>query len=122
MFGHLRLLCLVLTLAACALGEDLERITKTVYFDVTIGGKPAGRIVMGLFGETVPKTVENFRALCTGEMGKSKISGKPLTYTGSIFHRVIPEFMLQGFSSLFFAHFFSFSTLFHFTSSLPPCL
>lgn len=96
MFGHLRLLCLVLTLAACALGEDLERITKTVYFDVTIGGKPAGRIVMGLFGETVPKTVENFRALCTGEMGKSKISGKPLTYTGSIFHRVIPEFMLQG--------------------------
>ena len=122
MFGHLRLLCLVLTLAACALGEDLERITKTVYFDVTIGGKPAGRIVMGLFGETVPKTVENFRALCTGEMGKSKISGKPLTYTGSIFHRVIPEFMLQGFSSLFFALFFSFSTLFHFTSSLPPCL
>ena len=77
-------------------GSDLERVTKTVYFDISIAGKPAGRIVMGLFGETVPKTVENFRALCTGEMGKSKISGKALTYTGSIFHRVIPEFMLQG--------------------------
>lgn len=85
-----------LSFIAYVLGSDLERVTKTVYFDVTIAGKPAGRIVMGLFGETVPKTVENFRALCTGEMGKSKISGKALTYTGSIFHRVIPEFMLQG--------------------------
>merc|ERR1712190_559826 len=75
--------------------QDLEEITNTVFFDVEIGGKPAGRIEMGLHGKTVPKTVENFRALCTGEKGKGK-SGKPLTYKGSSFHRVIPQFMLQG--------------------------
>ncbi|KAB5568138.1 hypothetical protein DKX38_001931 [Salix brachista] len=66
-----------------------------VYFDMTIGGQPAGRIVMELFADTTPRTAENFRALCTGEKGKGR-SGKPLHYKGSTFHRVIPGFMCQG--------------------------
>eukprot|EP01036_Dinobryon_divergens_P024047 gene24047-32461_t len=76
--------------------KDLEEITSKVFFDVEIGGKAAGRIVMGLFGQTVPKTAENFRALCTGEGGIGKVYGKPLHFEGSGFHRIIPDFMIQG--------------------------
>jgi len=66
-----------------------------VFFDISIGGEPAGRIVMELRGDIVPKTCNNFRALCTGEKGEGK-SGKPLHFKGSVFHRVIPGFMCQG--------------------------
>ncbi|KAL6494778.1 hypothetical protein OROGR_031578 [Orobanche gracilis] len=66
-----------------------------VFFDIKIGDTPAGRIVMELFADVVPRTAENFRALCTGEKGIGK-SGKPLHFKGSIFHRVIPQFMCQG--------------------------
>ena len=66
-----------------------------VFFDMTIGGEPAGRITFELYADEVPKTAENFRALCTGERGMGR-SGKPLHYKGSTFHRVILEFMCQG--------------------------
>jgi len=65
------------------------------YFDITIGDKPIGRIVFSLFSDLVPKTAENFRALCTGEKGIGQ-SGKPLSYQGSGFHRIIKGFMCQG--------------------------
>merc|ERR1712130_944820 len=52
-------------------------------------------VVMGLFKDTVPKTAENFRALCTGEKGTGSM-GKNLHYKGSTFHRIIPQFMCQG--------------------------
>ena len=101
-----------------------QTITNKVFFDVQIEGGEAGRIVLGLFGEAVPKTVENFvslpcllqfvrraskshstrtvfvfqRALCTGEKGTGN-SGKPLHYKGSIFHR-ISKFELQNSSAI----------------------
>jgi cyclophilin family peptidyl-prolyl cis-trans isomerase len=70
-------------------------VNPRVFFDVAQGGRPLGRIVFELFQDKTPKTAENFRALCTGERGKGR-SGRPLHYKGSLFHRVIPNFMIQG--------------------------
>jgi len=66
-----------------------------VFLDITIGGSPKGRVEIELFASVVPRTANNFRCLCTGEKGVAKMSGKPLHYKGSSFHRVIPGFMCQ---------------------------
>ena len=69
-------------------GATEAEITETVYFDIDIDGTDAGRVEMGLYGSTVPKTVENFKQLC--------LKGKGQGYKGSGFHRIIPGFMCQG--------------------------
>ncbi|KAK9825188.1 hypothetical protein WJX81_005135 [Elliptochloris bilobata] len=63
-------------------------VTDKVFMDLTVGGKPAGRIVLGLFGKDVPRTAANFKALATMEKGYG--------YRETEFHRVVPNFVLQG--------------------------
>ena len=82
--------------AAWATGSSTaadQNITEKVFFDVEIGGKPAGRMVFGLFGDICPKTVANFVALATGSKSTDK---DKLHYKGSRFHRIIKGFMIQG--------------------------
>lgn len=69
------------------MSENSQALPR-VFFDVEADGEKVGRIVMELRSDVVPKTAENFRCLCTGEKG--------ISYKGSPFHRVIPDFMLQG--------------------------
>ena len=73
----------------------MAKVTHKVFFDIQIGDAEPERVVMGLYGKTVPKTVENFKLCALGEKGMGK-KGKPLHYKGSIFHRIIPNFMIQG--------------------------
>ncbi len=68
-----------------------------MFLELEIDKAPVGRVVISLSNyKAAPKTCENFRQLCTGEAGYSKRTGKPLSYRGTIFHRVIPGFMMQG--------------------------
>ncbi|CAL9189382.1 unnamed protein product [Musa hybrid cultivar] len=69
--------------------------THRVFLDVDIDGQHLGRIVIGLYGEVVPKTVENFRALCTGEKSNGT-GGRNLHYKGTKFHRIVSGFVIQG--------------------------
>jgi len=72
------------------------KVTDIVYFDITQGGEPLGRVEIGLFGKTVPKTVQNFKELATKHLTEKSTDGKLVGYKGSIFHRVINDFMIQG--------------------------
>ena len=76
-------------------GPPQATVTDKVFYDIDVDGEPMGRIVFGLFGDVVPKTVENFKALSACDHGKTK-TGKALCYKGTIFHRVITGFMAQG--------------------------
>jgi len=78
-----------------SLSDYSDASNPVVFFDVQVGAGPVKRLEFELFANYVPKTVENFRALCTGEKGVGSL-GKPLHYKGSIFHRLIKDFMLQG--------------------------
>ncbi len=64
--------------------------------DISIGGRPEGRITFALYDGQAPRTTQNFLMLCTGEKGIGKTTKKPLHYRHSTFHRVIPGFMIQG--------------------------
>lgn len=81
--------------ATLELEDAIDSLNPRVFMDISIGGKAAGRVEFELFAKVAPRTVENFRALSTGEMGLGR-TGKPLHYKRSRFHRIIPGFMCQG--------------------------
>ncbi|KAK9067593.1 hypothetical protein SSX86_011704 [Deinandra increscens subsp. villosa] len=76
--------------------EMSKKKNPCVFLDLSMDGNPAEKIVIELFADVVPKTAENFRALCTGEKGIGSTTGKPLHYKGIVFHRIIKGFMAQG--------------------------
>jgi peptidyl-prolyl cis-trans isomerase B (cyclophilin B) len=84
--------CLLVTAAE---DKHAPKVTDKVFFDIEIGGQKAGRIVIGIFGLTVPKTAKNFKALAAGTE-HDPTTGERMAYKGSKFHRIIKDFMIQG--------------------------
>eukprot|EP00918_Siedleckia_nematoides_P035405 GHVU01076939.1.p1 GENE.GHVU01076939.1~~GHVU01076939.1.p1 ORF type:complete len:203 (+),score=39.57 GHVU01076939.1:75-683(+) len=93
---------LLAAFAVVAQGQAIDKadpmeaaVSHKATFKMTIHSSPPvqGEIVVGLFGKVVPKTVDNFFKIC---QGKTEVDGKKLTYDGSPFHRIIPNFMIQG--------------------------
>ncbi len=76
--------------------NTLATVTNKCFFDISIDGRSAGRMIIGLFGWVVPLTVRNFKELCGGDNGKSKYSGYYLSYEGTIFHKITTDFMAEG--------------------------
>lgn len=72
-----------------------DDITEQVFFDLSINAVPSGRVVLGLYGNLAPKTVQNFRGLCVGDQGNTS-KDVPRHFLGTKFHRIIPDFMIQG--------------------------
>mmetsp|Transcript_26107 Transcript_26107/g.43132 ORF Transcript_26107/g.43132 Transcript_26107/m.43132 type:complete len:281 (-) Transcript_26107:353-1195(-) len=75
---------------------DPDYFNPRVFFDIQIGAKRVGRLVIELFADVVPKTAENFRCLCTGERGLGQKTQKALHFKNTFFHRIIKGFMMQG--------------------------
>jgi len=75
---------------------QMPKVTDQVYFDIEVDNQKSGRIIIGLFGDTAPLTVENFKRLCACDHGKGKLSGINLCYKNTVIHRIIPNFMVQG--------------------------
>jgi len=92
------LVCLLYGLISCSAssGDNGPKATDIVFFDITIGGVPSGRIEIALFGNTVKDTVKNFRELALRHQTAPSTDGSLVGYKGSSFHRVIKDFMLQG--------------------------
>ncbi|KAK9056236.1 hypothetical protein SSX86_027326 [Deinandra increscens subsp. villosa] len=76
--------------------EMINKKNPWVYLDISIGGNPVGRMVIELFSDVVPKTAENFRALCTGEKGIGPVTGKPLHYKGTVFYKIDQRLAAEG--------------------------
>lgn len=80
----------------CASHRTLPLVTERVFLEISIDGHIIGRIILGLFGKIAPKAVQNFSSLCKCDRGKAPITGKDMCYKGSVIHRVIPNFLVQG--------------------------